>query len=756
MTTDTIIQHEAPCGARVSLLPTHRTVPMLLTSDVLRGCNVHHAATVIRQEVDLGSLAGVHSDQAGPEFARQFLERFFEMRRLLPDSTMPAGFIERLHSPGGAPLAEVLLEAIVAVDTAMAFYKHHFHPIAFSTVVTTGSPRRVLLVWECKSPGISRRAAQVGLAGCLELLPNKLHPHRRESSENFAAAFADLENRACHGERSTTVAVLALAARKRNLPCETLSGPHLRLGHGASQRLIYASATGNTSLAASQLARNKYRTNRRLAEQQLPIARQIAVTTELEALAAADGLGYPVVIKPLKQKQAIGVSVGIAGPDDIPTAFAQAAQANQRAGQSVIIEEFLRGQAHRLLVVGGRFVAALRTVPSTITGDGSRTIAELVEELNSDPLRNGVRLFKVPVDDHLVHELARCGYGFGDVLEKNQTIALHSAANVAIGGLHHDVTDSVHPDNQEMAIRATRAIGLDIAGVDFVTEDISRSYKDVGGGIIEVNARPGLCMHTWPRYGRSRPAAAAVLELVFPAGASGRIPVAVIAGNRGTARLARDLDAILRASGKSVALATRKHCFINGQAADSGVARKRNPLPHLLRDQRVQTLVGCVSPHHVVERGLGVDMCDVAAIVGRDTDRSTEGVFGQSVHVLARATRGMLVVDARHELAREVLSTLEAKRLVLVGTNSKHPAIAAHAAAGGAVVVRMRKPRQDQDRIVMRREGKTLVSIRVARTEAGSDRISKRRMESRMFAVALAFGMGMPATDIKAGLRSKQ
>lgn len=745
--------------ARVTYLATHRAVPMtLLTSDILRGCNIHHTATVIRQEVDLGGLADMHSDQAGPDFAQRFLERFFEMRRLVPDSAMSEGFIERLRLPTGAPFAEVLLEAILAVETSMAFHLHDFYPIGYSAVVATDSPRRVLLIWECKVPKMSRRAARVGFAGCVELLPAKMHPHQRGSSKDFATGLANLERRARHNERSTTTAVLALAARRRDLPCETVSGPYLRLGHGASQRLIYASTTEDTSLLASQLARNKHRTNSLLAQLDLPIARQMTVATAADALAAASKLGYPVVIKPLKQKQAVGVTVGITSPNDIPGAFARADQASPGSGRRIIVEKFLSGQAHRLLVVGGRFIAALRTLPSTITGDGVRTIADLVTEANSDPLRNGVRLFPIPVDDDLVQDLERRGYAFGDVLQKDETIPLHSAANVALGGVHSDVTDSVHPDNQEMAIRASQAIGLNVAGIDFITDDISRSYKEVGGGIIEVNARPGLCMHTWPRFGQSRPAAAAVLELVFPAGTNGRIPVAVVTGRRRTMRVARELEAILRASGKSVALATRRGCFINGQQTDPDQARSRDSVTTLLRDKRVQMLVSCISPRRAVKHGLELNGCDVAAVMDRHVDRSYESVFQPGLEVVARATRSMVVVSAENKLAHETLSALGARRLILVAPNPDDPAIADHATDGGLVVTSLPGKQRKRGRIVLQREQKIIVSVPVARAHSKPHgrRIARRRTQARMFAVALAFGMGLSAKAIKAAFRSKK
>jgi len=719
----------------------------LLKSRILRGCNVHHGSSVIRQDVDLGALAGRRSGDAGPAFAERFLERFCELRTRVPESAMAEGFLERLRSPSGAPFEEVLLEAILAVDSAMAFVMCDFATIGFAGIVPTASPQKARLVWECRAPAMSRAAAAVGLQGVLELLPPHLQPGGEGgASEDFKTAFAALEAQAQGAKRSTTTAVLALAAKKRGLPCETIRGPHLRLGQGAAQRLIYASVTERTSLAASQLARNKHRTNRRLAELHLPVTRQFTVATAEKAVDAAQSLGYPVVIKPLKQKQAVGVSVGVASPDDVPSAFERARKAHQR----VIVESFVRGDAYRLLVVGGRFIAALKTIPPTVTGDGERTIAGLVEEVNRDPLRDGLRLYKVPVDDELARDLRLSGYTLDHVLEKGKTIALRLAANTAIGGLPSDVTDSVHPDNQDMAIRAAKGIGLDVAGIDFVTEDISRSYKEAGGGIIEVNARPGLCEHMYPLHGKPRRAAGAVLDLLFPSGATGRIPVAVVSGGRDAARVARDLDAVLRACGKTVALATRKSMLVNGRPADIAKPRPHRAAASLLRDPRVESLVTSVSLQRAMKRGLGLESCDVAAIVDRAADRATGSDAQRGVDVIVRATRGILAVSADNQAALQALNGLDPKRLVLTGSDPKDPVISRHVAAGGAVVLHVRE--RDQHWIVVYRDGKVVVSLRVE-APAG-ERISARRMQARMFTVALAFGLGLSASDLEAAVSS--
>jgi cyanophycin synthetase len=721
---------------------TSRPSPMrLLKSAILRGCNVHYRSTVIRQEVDLGGLEGVYSRKAGHDFAGRFLHRFFDLRRMVPGSGMTESFLKRLNSPRGVLFEEVLFEAILAVETSMAYTMRDFDTIKFAKIVRGSGSHGIFLVWECKVPKISRDATKVGLMGLSELLPEELHPRPQDGSGDFRSVFAGLQRSARRRQRSTTTAVLALAAKRRGLPCESLGGPYLRLGHGVSQHVLYASVTEHTSLAASQLSRNKRKANRRLAELCLPVPRQTKVATAKDALLAAETIGYPVVIKPLKDKQAFGVSVGIKNSTEVTPAFERA----RKAGSGVIVESFVQGQVYRLLVVGGHFVAALKTVPPTVTGDGKRTILELVEALNSDPLRDDVRLEKVKVDDELTCDLALSGCGLDDVLEEGKTIAVRLAANVGIGGVHTDVTDSVHPDNQEMAIRATEGIGLDIAGVDFITEDISRSYKEAGGSLIEINARPALSMHTWPGYGKSRNVGDAILALTLPPGGTGRIPTVLVAGERGTVRVAWELDAILRTSGKAVGLAARNSAFVNGQVVQLEKTQRRNAVRILLRDPRIETLVSAVSLRQTIKRGLALDTGDVAAIMNHAVNRDAH-TFQQALQVVVKATRGILVVSARNKLALEVMSTLEPKRLVLLSSSFHDPIIVGHVAAGGAVVLKVR--RKDRDWIVLYRKDKVIASISVATTHA-EETTSARRVEARMFAVGLAFGLGLSGNEIE-------
>jgi cyanophycin synthetase len=717
------------------LNPAASPAPLRLGScSILRGCNIYHGDTVIRQTVDFGLLRGQSSREAGPDFAGRFLNRFFDTARTVPNGRMNKHFLNRLHSREGAPFEEVLLEAILHVESSLAFAMCDFRPIGMARVLNGTAPRIAVLVWETRAPRFSRDAARVALAGLTELLPESLYQHVHAGSGTFREAFDALEKRARQRQRSTTTSVIELAAHLRGIPCGSLGGPHLLLGHGAAQRMIYASVPGNTPLAAARLSRNKRRTASHLAGLSLPVPKQIKVATVEESLAAADSLGFPVVVKPLKGKQASGVSVGVSTPDEMRAAFGRAQHGTDR----VIVESFVPGSAYRLLVMGGRFVAALRIEPSAVTGNGKSSIRTLVDALNGDPLRNGIRLFKVEFDDEMIASLRQRGYALDDVPGAGVEIPLRSAANVAVGGVHTDVTDIVHPDNREMAVRAAQGMGLDVAGIDFITRDIGQSFSTVGGCIIEVNARPGLCMHTFPRHGKSRNVAGALLELSFPRGVSGRILTAVIIGDRKTAGVSRVLDEVLRKSGTMTGRVTKKGAInIGGKSQPHSSSKKRDAVKSLLRDPRVEALILARSPLQAVRRGLVLDRADVAAIMhparGSDPD-----VYREALKVAVSAA-SRVIVTTGNSVALEALKSLDPGRLILVSRRSRDPAIDSHLAAGGAVVTRIRK--QEQNWIVVRRNNESLATISAAAPDAGGDD-EAARLDVRMFAIALAFGLG--------------
>lgn len=720
-----------------------------LSATILRGCNVHHEASVIRQEVDLGAFAGLRSGEAGPDFPAGFKERFGELKSLNPEGGLSASFLERLNSTEGLPFVEVLFQAILAVEDSMGYALRRLGRIGFAEIVASPSSERAVLVWSCRSPSVSRRVAEVALIGLRELLPEELRRRSEVSGDSFKAAYRSLRRFAGRQKLDYNSTVVVQAAEQRGIPWERIGGRYIRLGQGKAQHRINYSATENTSLVAQRLSRDKEVTNRLLTDFGVPVPRQARPGTVEEAITAAKRIGYPVVIKPLDSNTGKGVSVGLKGPEQVPAAFKHAS----RFSAGVIVESFIEGQDHRLLVVDGQLVAAIKRVPPCVTGDGQRTIGELVAELNRDPRRDGRMLKKVKVDEAMRRLLDGYGYSLESVPDEGEIIILRATANVSTGGITVDATDQVHPDNRKIAIQAAVAIGLDVAGVDLIITDISRSYKEVGGAILEVNVRPGIDMHYWPIEGKSRDTAGAVIETMLPPGTEGRVPVALVVGRRGPgSEVAHALDAILRSSEKTVGLISRLGTFINGDPAGPEKAARRQATQFVLRHPQVEAVISAVSPLQIARKGLIHDCCDVAAIVDAGSDGKVEEAR-QALEVVVKATRGKLLVAVESELALAAVGGLDPGRLVLVAMSRDNVALRRHTSAGGQAVVAV------EDREIVFMEGQEAVASMPLATapktapKTGA-RGARRQLEAQVFAAALAHALDLSGDSLVTAMRS--
>lgn len=721
-----------------------------LSSSLLWGCNLYHETTVIRQEVNLGAVAGLHSGQAGPDFAARFVERFGGLETPNSGNGLKAGFLDRLNSTEGAPFSEVVLQAILAVEDSLAYSMRWFGGIAFSEVVPGSSPEQAILVWSCRNPEVSRRVTDVCLIGIAELFPGALRRHSGTAKESFKTAYRSLRKFSSRWKRDYNTSVVVQAAEERGIPWEPIGGRYLRLGQGKFQHRINYSATENTSFLAQRFSRDKQITHRLLADVGVPVPKQVKVSNAGEALRAAKRIGYPVVIKPVNGNKGRGVCVGLKGPDEIASAFEHAS----RFGSGVIVESSVEGQDFRLLVVDGQMIAAMKRVPPFVIGDGSRTIGALVEELNRDPRRDGRMLKQVILDEALNRLLGGMSYDLNTVLGQGEKVVLRETSNISTGGITVDVTDEVHPENSMMAIRAAAAIGLDVTGVDLVTTDISQSYKKVGGAILEVNVRPGIDMHIWPIEGKGRDTPGAVIETMLLPDTQGRVPVALVIGRRGRGgRVADVLDGILRSVGLTVGLVSRKAAFVDGEPAGPERATRRRATQFVLRHPLVEAVVGAVSPFQVARRGLIHDRCDVAAIIDTGNSDNVEEVR-QGLEVVVKATRGKLVVDADSSLAAEAVRDIDPKRLVIVSLNAGKDALRQQLAGGGAVAA---TARDKGKRVILLMDGeRTVLTVPVAAIPALAEKRSRRRIKTFLFAVAMAHAMGRKGEEIVSALRSSQ
>jgi cyanophycin synthetase len=421
-----------------------------------------------------------------------------------------------------------------------------------------------------------------------------------------------LADRICLGPSSKAILD---AAREQGIPWRRLNaGSLVQLGQGAKQRRIWTAETDRTSSIGATIAQDKQLTRRLLQAVGVPVPEGRAVADADDAWAAALEIGLPVVVKPRDANHARGVFIDLKTEDEVRRVFPLALQ----EGDGVLVERFARGREHRLLVVGHRLAAASGGAPVTVAGDGVQTVAELIEsQLNSDPRRGDDEfhpLSLIDIDPPVLQELERQELGLESVPAAGRVVMIQR-----FDTLSHDVTDRVHPLVAEQAVLAARTVGLDVAGLDVVVEDISRPLEEQGGAFIEVNAGPGLVMHLFPATGHSRPVGKDILALLFPAWEDGRIPLAAVSGSAETNFAAHLLTDLWRKGGRRLGLAARDGRFVGPRRVDAGDATRPTSARNLLLDPTVEGAVFETDPLSILREGLAFDRCEVAVVtsVGR-------------------------------------------------------------------------------------------------------------------------------------------
>jgi cyanophycin synthetase len=454
------------------------------------------------------------------------------------------------------------------------------------------------------------------------------------------------------------------AARDRDVPTHRIAGRIVQLGQGVHQHRVSATKTTRTNVVSNDLAANKDFSRRILGRIGLPIPRYERVYRSRDALKAARQIGFPVVVKPNQGNMGQAVSVGMRTSGEVSAAYKRAREIDR----SILVEELIDGDDFRVLVIDGQFCAASKRTPGHVVGDGVSSIEELVVKLNADPRRgSGPRSpwTRLEFDDQADRLLADLDMTRSSVPLEGETVYLRRNANTSDGGTAMDVTDSVHPENREIAVRAARAIGLDIAGVDFLTKDISRSMWRTGGVICEINSRPGLRKHMWPADGPARDIMTPIVDMLYPKGQPSRIPVVGILGiDRGAGRnTAQLLSHLLESSGRRVGLAVNHRVSINGAKSRTGRMNAPDAAQTILFDPDVDVAVLELTVNDVVRDGLGCDAFDVSLIVSKRSEKpEASGPEGQSIpakvldaiRVFARTTRRALVAEGDDALIAAV------------------------------------------------------------------------------------------------------
>jgi cyanophycin synthetase len=459
------------------------------------------------------------------------------------------------------------------------------------------------------------------------------------------------------------------AACGRDIPWFRVNSDSLvQLGYGKNRRFIQAAMTSQTGGIAIEIAGDKELTKSMLEQADLPVPRGLVVETADEAIAALSEIGGPVVVKPMDGHQGKGVSLNLTTEIEVLEAFRIA----QEYGRDVLVEEMLAGRDYRVLVVGGKLVAASERMPCHVVGDGAHTIGELIEIANLDPRRgegHDNALTKIKVDQVMIACLLKRGLSFEQVPEAGERVFLRETGNLSTGGTAVDVTDIVHPEVRRLCERAARVVGLDICGLDLVATDIARPLQ-AGNGFIEANAAPGLRMHTAPSDGQPRDVGGAIIEMLYPRGAESRIPIISITGTNGKTTVTRMIGHVLEEMRWCVGMTTTDGIHIGGEL----VARGDTTGPHsarvVLSDPTVEIAVLETARGGIMRRGLGYDWSDISVITNiREDHIGQDGIHDiddlvQVKSLIAERVRegGTLILNADDEQSVRLIENPRVRR----------------------------------------------------------------------------------------------
>ncbi|WP_225421120.1 cyanophycin synthetase [Sphingomonas parva] len=749
-------------GSKTDPATTFLTQPMAVTEvGVYRGPHYYSHTPMVRIQLDLGRMEEFPTNRI-PGFTEALLEALPGVGRHACSLKVRGGFEKRLRE--GTWLGHVAEHIALELQT-----------LAGSRAVR-GKTRSVK-----NRPGVynvmfAYNEERVGLAAgriALELVNSLLPPELEGISgldriHDFDGAF-DLEGRLDTLKRlvrrtalGPTTRSLVEEAERRGIPVMRLDEKSLiQLGQGRFQQRIRASITGRTAQVATDIASDKNLTKRLLDESGIPVPRGVVVRNVEDAVRAARRLRFPLVTKPLDGNHGRGVTIGIESEEQLRFGFAEA-QA-QAKGRDVIVEQFFAGNDHRILVVDGKMIAVAERIPAQVTGDGVSTIRQLVAEVNRDPRRGDGHenvMTRIRIDALVEEYIGRSGMTPDSIPEAEQVVQLRATANLSTGGTAVDRTNEIHPDNAEIARRAALVVGLDVAGVDFVCPDISRSVRETGGGVIEVNAAPGLRMHIDPSEGAPRDVAKPIIEMLFPRGSRSRVPIIAITGTNGKSTVGRMVKHIIRYTGCTVGLTSTTGVYINDILTHEGDATGPRSARMILRDPTVEVAVLETARGGLLREGLAFSQADIGIATNVTADHL--GLKGIATVEDLASVKQVVVESVRrsgHSIlnADDPLTVRMARRaggriiwFSLCGGAELPPLVREHVDEGGMAVVR--EPGPDGGTIVVYEDSRREVVMKAGDIPATLHGMAEFNVANALAAIAAAYAHGVPILTIRSAM----
>jgi cyanophycin synthetase len=620
-------------------------------------------------------------------------------------------------------------------------------PVTFSRTTSTFERGIFQVVVEYSEEAVGRLA--------LELAEQLVNAACGDTPFDVDAALAQLRELDEDVRLGPSTGAIVQAAVARNIPFRRLTdGSLVTFGWGSRQRKIQAAEIDRTGAIAEAIAQDKELTKKLLDAAGVPVPHGRVALDADDAWAAALEIGLPVVIKPKDGNQGKGVTVNITTKEQMRAGFAAASEFRD----DILVERYLPGNDFRLLVVGGKLVAAARRDPPQVIGDGVLTVRQLVDRVNLDPRRgNGhsTSLTKIRFDDIALASLATQGYEADSVPPRGRRVILRNNANLSTGGAATDVTDDVHPEVAARAVAAAHMVGLDICGVDLVCDSVLKPIEEQGGGVVEVNAAPGLRMHLSPSFGKGRAVGEAIISSMFDEGDDGRIPVVAVTGTNGKTTTVRLIAHLLTAGGLRTGMTNTDGVYIEGRRIDSGDCSGPRSARNVLLHPDVDAAVFETARGGMLREGLAFDRCQVAVVTNIGAGDHLGLNYITTVEDLAVLKRvivqnvsdhGMAVLNAADPVVVTMADNCRGA-VTFFTADVQHPVMSMHRARGQRVVY-------VDNGLLVAAQGKTIHKVALSEVPITRNGTIGFQVDNVMASVAAAWAVDLPWEAICAGLKS--